>query len=442
MRLSPGNLGRSALLFYCPHAWVPAVYREREVVSFDGLGFREYSLRCVSCGSTYEFNPRLFSCPRCGSLLEVVRNKHPGASWSLWRGRPPGVWRYREALPVPRGARPVTLGEGATPLVDADIDGVRARVWVKFEGANPTGSFKDRGMTVGVTVARLLGARVVVAASTGNTASSLAAYAARAGLRAVVVLPRGGVALGKLLQARLHGATVVEVDGSFDCAMKMVLEAAREGPVYPLNSFNPVRLEGQKTIAYEIVDELGRAPDYVVVPVGNGGNIAAIWKGFKELHEWGLLDGLPVMVGVQAEGASPLAKAWEERAKEPLWVDNPKTVASAIRIGRPVNWMKAYKAVEESGGLFISVTDEEILEAQRILARRVGLGVEPSSAASLAGLLKLYDEGFLREGEEVVLIATGHALKDPDSMAAADADVRLAEDAESLKGILHELAEG
>ena len=338
--------------------------------------------------------------------------------------------------------RPVTLGEGATPLVDVDLDGVRARVWVKFEGANPTGSFKDRGMTVGVTMARLVKARVVVAASTGNTASSLAAYAARAGLRAVVVLPRSGVALGKLLQARLHGATVVEVDGSFDRAMSMVLEAAREGPVYPLNSFNPIRLEGQKTIAYEIVDELGRAPDYVVVPVGNGGNIAAIWKGFKELYEWGLLDRLPVMIGVQAEGASPLARAWESGSREPVWVDEPKTVASAIRIGRPVNWVKAFRAVEESGGLFVTVTDEEILEAQRLLARRVGLGVEPSSAASLAGLLKLHSDGFLGEGEEVVLIATGHALKDPDSMATVNADVRRAEDAESLKEVLYQLAGG
>ncbi len=420
-----------------------AVYREKSgVMSFDGLGFEAYSMKCVSCGSVYPFNPRLFSCPRCGSLLEVIRNQSPAVSWSAWRARKPGVWRYREALPVPGRVRPVTLGEGATPLVDVDLDGVRARVWVKFEGANPTGSFKDRGMTVGVTMARLVKARVVVAASTGNTASSLAAYAARAGLRAVVVLPRGGVALGKLLQARLHGATVVEVDGSFDRAMSMVLEAAREDPVYPLNSFNPIRLEGQKTIAYEIVDELGRAPDYVVVPVGNGGNIAAIWKGFKELYEWGLLDRLPVMIGVQAEGASPLARAWESGSREPVWVDEPKTVASAIRIGRPVNWVKAFRAVEESGGLFVTVTDEEILEAQRLLARRVGLGVEPSSAASLAGLLKLHSDGFLGEGEEVVLIATGHALKDPDSMATVNADVRRAEDAESLKEVLYQLAGG
>ncbi len=420
-----------------------AVHREkRGVMSFDGLGFEVYSMKCVSCGSVYPFNPRLLSCPRCGSLLEVVRNQSPAVSWSVWRARRPGVWRYREALPVPESVRPVTLGEGATPLVEAGLDGVRARVWVKFEGANPTGSFKDRGMTVGVTVAKLVKARVVVAASTGNTASSLAAYAARAGLRAVVVLPRGGVALSKLLQARLHGAIVVEVDGSFDRAMSMVLEAAREGPVYPLNSFNPVRLEGQKTIAYEIVDELGRAPDYVVVPVGNGGNIAAIWKGFKELYEWGLLDRLPAMIGVQAEGASPLARAWESGSRDPVWVDEPKTVASAIRIGRPVNWMKAYRAVEESGGLFVTVTDEEILVAQRILARRVGLGVEPSSAASLAGLIKLHSEGFLGEGEEVVLIATGHALKDPDSMALADTDVRRVEDAESLKEVLYQLAGG
>lgn len=409
-------------------------------MSVDGLEIPGFMLRCVACGAVYPLDPRMFSCPRCGGLLEVVAAEPPGVSWAAWKRRRPGVWRYREALPVPPGAKPVTIGEGATPLVDAELDGVRARVWVKFEGANPTGSFKDRGMTVGVTVARHVGARLVVAASTGNTASALAAYAARAGLRAVVVLPRGGVALGKLLQARLHGAVVVEVEGSFDRAMGMVLEAAREGYAYPLNSFNPIRLEGQKTIAYEVADDLGRAPDYVVVPVGNGGNIAAIWKGFKELHEWGLVDRLPVMIGVQAEGASPLVKAWRAGLREPVWVDKPSTVASAIRIGRPVNWVKAIKAVEESGGVFVAVSDEEILEAQRILARRVGLGVEPSSAAALAGILKLESEGFFRAGEEVVAVATGHALKDPDAMAKADADFRRASSVEELKSLLRSLA--
>lgn len=396
-------------------------------------------MRCTSCGTLLEYSPYSFRCPSCGGLLEVVV-EGVDASWSVWKSRPPGVWRYREALPVPATARPVTLGEGGTPLIEAE--GFGAKLWVKFEGANPTGSFKDRGMTVGVTVARHLGARVVVAASTGNTASSMAAYAARAGLASVVVLPKGGVARGKLFQAALHGAYVVEVEGPFDKAMDLVLSVAeRRGiPAYPLNSFNPVRLEGQKTLAYEIVDALGHVPDYVVVPVGNGGNIAAIWKGFKELASWGLADSTPVMVGVQAEGAAPLANAWRRGLSSPIWVDRPETVASAIRIGRPVNWLKALKAVSESGGRFVAVGDGEILEAQKLLARRVGVGVEPSSAAAFAGMLRLVEEGYVGPGDEVVVVATGHALKDPDAIHTVQRDVLKVEDASELVRLLQKLA--
>ena len=284
---------------------------------------------------------------------------------------------------------------------------------MKFEGANPTGSFKDRGMSVGVTLAKALGARGIVVASTGNTAASAAAYASRAGLECVTVVPRGKIAPGKAFQLVLHGAKIVEVEGFFDDALRFVMElCSRRRVLYPLNSFNPWRLEGQKTIAYEIVAQLRRVPDIVVVPVGNAGNISAIWKGFAELYRWGLIEELPRMVGVQAAGADPLVKTWKRGANNLVVVENPTTIASAIRIGRPVNWFKALKAVRESRGLLVKVSDEEILEAQKMLARD-GVGVEPASAASLAGYLKLREDRVIDRNEVVVLIATGHALKDP-----------------------------
>jgi threonine synthase len=328
------------------------------------------------------------------------------------------VWRYRDLLPLADGVEPVSLGEGGTPLVRIPrVAGVN--VFVKLEGSNPTGSFKDRGMTLGVTIARSLKVEGVIVASTGNTAASASAYAARAGLRCLIFLPRGGVAKGKLLQALLHGAEVVEVDGFFDDALEFVLEEyvlRGSRNLYPLNSINPWRLEGQKTVAFEIVEELGGAPDAVVVPVGNAGNISAIWKGFKELWKADLIDRRPRMIGVQAVGAAPLAITWSTRSRELQTVENPATIASAIRIGKPVNWVKAIKAVEESRGAFITVTDEEILKAMMMLAKLEGVGVEPSSAASLAGYLKAVEEGLVDRDERVVLVATGHALKDPDAI--------------------------
>jgi threonine synthase len=379
--------------------------------------FREgVRLRCVICGSLYPPNPRLFTCRSCGGLLEVVTPVDSGFEWERVRARRFGVWRYRELLPLAEWVKPVSLGEGGTPLVRVER-AAGPRVFVKFEGSNPTGSFKDRGMTVGVTIAKGLGVEGVVVASTGNTAASAAAYAARAGLRCLVYLPRGGVARGKLVQALLHGAEVVEVNGFFDDALELVLEEYVErssSKLYPLNSVNPWRLEGQKTLAFELVDELGYTPDVVVVPVGNAGNISAIWKGFRELRDLGVISGTPRMIGVQAIGAAPLAKTWSTRSRELQVVEEPRTIASAIRIGRPVNWVKALKAVEESRGALLTVSDEEILEAMKMLARLEGLGVEPSSAASLAGYLKALEEGLVDRGETVVLVATGHALKDPD----------------------------
>jgi threonine synthase len=349
-------------------------------------------------------------CPRCGELLDtLVDTGKAYIRWGELRGR--GVWRYRDLLPGLNHA--VTMGEGSTPLI-------RLReypnAYVKFEGANPTGSFKDRGMTVGTSLAVSLDVKGVVVASTGNTAASAAAYSARAGLECVVVLPKGNVARGKLAQSILHGARIVEVPGTFDNALEYVLDTVlNDGAVndinyYPLNSINPWRLEGQKTIAFEIVEEVG-VPDFVFVPVGNGGNIYAIWKGFRELLELGVIDRVPRMIGVQAEGAAPMVRYW--RGLGEARIDNPRTVASAIRIGKPVNWFRAYRAVKYSNGLFLEVSDEEIIRAQGMLGRE-GVGVEPASAASLAGYLRALKEGIVDVNDRVVLIATGHALKDPD----------------------------
>ena len=399
-------------------------------------------LRCVSCGAVYEPDPHLFRCPRCGGLLEVVVPTE-GVSWSSFRGR--GVWRYRSLLPLAEEVKPVTLREGGTPLVRCENieEEVRARygraprVYVKFEGANPTGSFKDRGMTIVSTIARELRVKLVAAASTGNTASSAAAYTARARLRMALVLPRGKVALGKLGQSILHGASIIEVDGSFDTAMKAVMDAveASGGAIYPFNSFNPWRLEGQKTIAFEVAEEIG-APDYVIVPVGNGGNISAIWKGFNELHDAGLLSEKPKMIGGQAAGAAPLAEAFEKGLDRPLFVEHPETVATAIRIGKPVNWPKAMRAVKESGGRFVKVTDDEILSAMRMLGSLEGIGAEPAGASSLAGFLRLAEQGFFDQGDTVVLVVTGHALKDPDAMLRLPVEKREAGSSEDAVRIL------
>ncbi len=391
-------------------------------------------LKCPVCGFEVEANPYSIRCPRCGQLLDAVLQVELVGDFDFKGLRGFGVWRYERLLPKPKVR--VSLREGGTPLVR--LRGFKD-VYVKFEGANPTGSFKDRGMTVGVSIAASIGARGVIVASTGNTAASAAAYSARAGLDCIVVLPKGGVAKGKLVQAILHGARILEVEGTFDKALEFVLESVLSNGIvvsgvayYPLNSINPWRLEGQKTIAFEIVEEIG-VPDYVFVPVGNGGNIFAIWKGFTELYRLGVVDKVPVMVGVQAEGSAPLVRYWLGLGG-PM-VDNPTTIASAIRIGRPVNWHRAYRAVRESGGLFLAVSDDEILQAQRMLGRE-GIGVEPASAASLAGYLKAVENGIIDRDARVVLIATGHALKDPDVLFKHEAERRVVGSIEELKRLL------
>jgi len=321
------------------------------------------------------------------------------------------IEEYRVHLPVTARTPVVTLREGGTPLIRAErlmrrIPGVT--IYLKFEGANPTGSFKDRGMTVAISKAVEEGSRAVVCASTGNTSASAAAYAARAGLPCFVVVPAGGVALGKLVQALAHGARVVPIEGSFDDALRIVREGAPKLRLTLVNSVNPYRLEGQKTGAFEMCDTLGRAPDALAIPVGNAGNISAYWRGFVEYRTAGRISTLPQLWGFQAAGAAPFVLGHP--------VDRPETVASAIRIGRPASWDRAWAAVRESGGAFEAVTDEELLAARTLLAQEEGVFVEPSSAAPIAGLLKRLREGRLPDGVVVACVLTGHGLKDPEAV--------------------------
>ncbi|MCD6536579.1 MAG: threonine synthase, partial [Thaumarchaeota archaeon] len=331
--------------------------------------------------------------------------------------RPLGVWRYRELLPIEELDKVVTMNEGGTRLIrcrnlERDL-GIR-EIYVKYEGDNPTGSFKDRGMTVGVTKALEVGAKTTICASTGNTSSSLAAYSAKAGLDCVVLVPSHKIALGKLSQALIHGAKVLAVKGNFDDCLRLVKEISKDPRFYLLNSINPFRLEGQKTAAYEIYEQLGDVPDKLIIPVGNAGNIVAYWKGFRELKLLGLTEKIPNMIGVQALGASPVYKAFIEGSDKIKPMESVETVATAIRIGNPVNWKRALRAARETGGMIGAVTDEEILRAQSILASREGVFAEPAGAAPIAFLIKAAREGLIEPDSRVVCIVTGHGLKDPD----------------------------
>ncbi|MDQ3955378.1 MAG: threonine synthase [Actinomycetota bacterium] len=324
------------------------------------------------------------------------------------------IARYREHLPINDATPIMTLGEGNTPLVHSGrlSEEVGADVWLKFEGLNPTGSFKDRGMTVAISKALEEGARAVVCASTGNTSASAAAYAARAGIACGVLIPEGNVALGKLAQALMHGARVLEVKENFDRALHLVKELAAEHPVTVVNSINPFRIEGQKTAAFEIVQSLGRSPDLHVMPVGNAGNITAYWRGYREAQEQGWAGSVPKMVGFQAEGASPIVRNEV--------VEQPTTVATAIRIGNPASWEGALTAARDSGGDIAAVRDKEIIEAHRDLAHE-GLFVELASAAGVAGLRQLAQEGRVEPGSVVTCVLTGHGLKDPEWAVSAAA---------------------
>ncbi len=320
-----------------------------------------------------------------------------------WRGV---IEEYRELLDIPTDTPAVTLGEGGTPLVHSGwLSGLTgAEVWLKVEGNNPTGSFKDRGMTAALSVAVAGGAKAVVCASTGNTSASMAAYAAKAGITPLVLVPEGKISAGKMAQAIMHGAQILMVRGNFDDCLRISRGLAESYPVALVNSVNPVRLEGQKTAAFEIVDRLGEAPDYHLLPVGNAGNISAYWLGYQQYAEIGRSSKLPVMRAFQAEGAAPLVTG------QPF--PNPETKATAIRIGNPASWKLADAAAQESGGRFDSVTDEQILAAQSELARRDGVFVEPASAAGIAGMLQELDRGESYAGKVVAITVTGHGLKD------------------------------
>ncbi|MCX9083402.1 MAG: threonine synthase [Candidatus Methanoperedens sp.] len=372
-----------------------------------------YHLECIECHKKYSHTEVIYTCT-CGGLLDVIYDYSNIHLSKKDLTGPLSVWKYRALLPI--SGEPVSLYEGGTPLyrVDRIAKSVGLKdVYVKHEGMNPTGSFKDRGMTVGVTKALELGMKTVACASTGNTSASLAVYGARAGVPAVVLLPSGKVALGKLAQALMHGAKVLSIRGNFDDALKLVRDLCDREGFYLLNSVNPYRLEGQKTIAFEIADQLGwQAPDRIVLPVGNAGNVTAIYKGFRELKKLGLIDSVPKMTGIQAEGASPVVAAIKNNAAAITPETHPETVATAIRIGNPVNSIKALIAIRESGGTAETVTDDEIICAQKELAYLEGIGVEPASASSIAGLRKLVELGVIANDEKVVCVTTGHLLKD------------------------------
>jgi threonine synthase len=318
--------------------------------------------------------------------------------------------KYKDFLPVTPGTPLFSLGEGDTPLVRCDGLGKEigcGQLYFKLESCNPTGSFKDRGMVVAVAKAVEAGSRAIACASTGNTSASAAAYAAFCGLTAIIIVPKGKIALGKLAQAIVYGAQIITIDGNFDQALKLVRELTEKHPVTLVNSVNPYRIEGQKTAAFEIIDVLGDAPDYLFIPVGNAGNITAYWKGFSEYHQAGRARSRPQMMGFQAEGAAPIVRGHV--------IEQPETVASAIRIGNPASWQKAVRARDESGGIIDMVTDAEILAAQKLMAKRAGVFGEPASAASLAGLIKLSHKGMDFSRKRVVCIVTGTGLKDTET---------------------------
>lgn len=404
--------------------------------------------KCINCGSKYAIDEIVYFCRKCGDLLEVKYDNGEltrAAKKSEWRSAPLSVWRYRDFMPIRDASKIVSLNEGGTGLHRCHRLGEKLglqQLYVKNEGENPTGSFKDRGMTVGVTKAVELGVKAVICASTGNTSASLAAYAAKAGLQCAVLIPSGKIAYGKLAQAMIYGAKVLQVRGNFDQALGIVLKLSeKHGGIYLLNSINPFRIEGQKSLGYEICDQLNQeAPDRIIVPVGNAGNISAVWKGCREFHDLSLVKGLPMMTGIQAAGSAPIAQAIKTGSDTIVPVKKPETVATAIRIGAPVSWKKALNAIHESHGTAETVTDDEILSAQKMLARVEGLFVEPASASSIAGLIKLVDNGTIDKDERVVCVTTGHGLKDPDTAVKVsekplevDADIRAIEQALGLR---------
>jgi threonine synthase len=355
----------------------------------------------------------------------------PSVESTAWQGI---IRTFQHFLPVTSATPVITLLEGNTPLIPAvslpAIMHADIELFFKFEGMNPTGSFKDRGMTMAISKAAEEGANIVVCASTGNTSASAAAYATRAGMLCTVLIPRGNIAQGKLAQAMMHGAVVIQVDGNFDDCLLLVRQLADARPVSIVNSINPFRIEGQKTGSFEICDQLGgSAPDFHALPVGNAGNITAYWKGYKEYRDHGQIRDLPRMLGFQAAGSAPIVLGHR--------VEKPQTIATAIKIGDPASWQSAVEARDQSGGLIDSVTDDEITDAQKLLARHEGVFAEPASAASVAGVIKLAKNGFFECGARVVCVLTGHGLKDPDrAIAIAEQPVQAPANIEAVVSIL------
>ena len=363
------------------------------------------------------------------AVPDVRTDRRPAAVHQRWPGL---IAAYRDRIPMPAGAQAVTLFEGGTPLLPAPALSRRSgvQVFLKIEGANPTGSFKDRGMTVAVSHALASGAKAVICASTGNTSASAAAYATRAGLTCAVLIPQGKIAAGKLAQAVAYGAKILQVQGNFDDCLELARKTVVDhGEIELVNSVNPARIEGQKTASFEICDVLGRAPDAHLLPVGNAGNITAYWKGYREYAADGLIDSLPQMFGFQAAGAAPLVHGAP--------VKHPETIATAIRIGSPASWDGAIAARDQSNGGIDAVTDEQILAAYHLVASSEGVFVEPASAASVAGLLMLADDGRLHPGSTAVCTVTGHGLKDPDTaLGSMSAPVVIPVDAAAVAGAL------
>lgn len=398
--------------------------------------------RCITaaCAAVYGLRERIYVCPRCGGPLEIdccldtlegapaLRERWAARAASRDPRDVSGVWRYRELLPFDEAAPFVTLFEGNTPLYDSPrsaqycgLDELR----LKHQGCNPTGSFKDTGMTAAVTQALVVGARTAVCASTGNTAASLAAYAARAGLQSAILLPRGQITAAKLAQSMDYGAVVCEIDGNFDDCMRLIQELGDDPSIYVANSINPFRIEGQKTVAFELMEQCAwNVPDHIVVPGGNMGNSTALAKGFRELLALGLIDRVPKLSVIQAEGSAPLARLFASLDPSQLAgdrpipdnlapVENPLTLATAIKIGAPVSWKKALRAVLSTRGKILAVSEQEIADAKAIIGRD-GIGCEPASATTVAGIKKLVAMGHIRRAETVVAVLTGHVLKDPD----------------------------
>lgn len=349
-----------------------------------------------------------------------------------WKGI---IEAYRQYLPVNENTPIITLHEGNTPLIKADnlskeiAPNLNLQIYLKYEGLNPTGSFKDRGMTMAISKAKENGKEAVICASTGNTSASAAAYAAKAGMRAYVLLPKGAVAIGKLSQAMVYGAKIIAVMGNFDDALEIVREIGEKYPVEVVNSVNPYRIEGQKTAAFEICDYLEEAPDFHFIPVGNAGNITAYWKGYKEYHQLGKVKKLPRMIGWQAEGAAPIVKGFP--------IKNPQTIATAIKIGNPYSWQPALQAARESNGFIDAVSDDEILYAYKLVASTEGVFCEPASAASVAGVIKSVKKGLFKGGEVITCTLTGNGLKDPDTVIkASEKPVELSPNLEEIARFL------